>query len=109
MGIFRTQLDRSLREVHKVSDQVGAKMMMLWLGFEPAQRRVLDTMEQVSSDTGMVIVQSSSIFLGSMREVERLRVSRFDRHPNEIAHQRIADVVESAILENDLLFGQQSL
>lgn len=106
MGVFRMQLERSMREVDKAAREIGAESMLLWLGFEPPRRRVLDMLQKVSDDTEMYFVTGSSMFLESKAEQEKLRISRFDRHPNQAAHKLIAADVERAILEKDLLFGQ---
>ncbi len=103
MGVFRDQLTRSLREINAAADPEGARTMLLWLAFEPLQGKVLADVKAMAEDTGVIVVRGEKPLMGTKREQEALRISRFDRHPNELAHSKIADELESALIENDLL------
>ncbi len=109
MNMFRDQLTRSLREINAVARPRGIQTMLLWLGFEELQRKVLAELEALDEDEGIILIRGDLPLLGTKREQERLRVGRFDRHPNELAHQKLADVVETALIENSLMPAKASL
>ncbi|MEC9374745.1 MAG: hypothetical protein VYA80_00065 [Pseudomonadota bacterium] len=109
MGIFRNQLVRSLLEIDSVARSVEARTMMVWLGFDPMQRKVSSSLNALADESEIIIVRGNKGLLGTKREEEKLRISKFDRHPNKEAHSRIADEVELAIRENKLLPVQVEL
>ena len=103
MGVYRDQLTRVMREFNAAANSVGARTMLLWLAFEELRGKVLADLEVMAADTGVIIVQGERPLLGSKRYQEGLRISRFDRHPNALAHQKIADALEAALYEHQLL------
>lgn len=109
MNMAREQLIRSMREIDAVAKPEGVRTMLLWLGFEELQRKVLAELEALDEDEGIILIRGDLPLLGTKREQERLRVGRFDRHPNELAHQKLADVVETALIENSLIPAKASL
>ena len=109
MGLMREQLQRSLREIAAVANPKGIKTMVLWMAYAELQRRLLAEVERSAEETGAIVVRGDKSLLGTKAEQELLRISRFDRHPNELAHSKIADVLESALIENNLLPAKVSL
>jgi hypothetical protein len=109
MNMLREQLTRSMREINAVARPRGIQTMLLWLAFEELQGLMLENLEVFEEESGMILMRGDLPLLGTKAEQERLRISRFDRHPNELAHQKIADVVEAALIENSLLPAKVSL
>jgi hypothetical protein len=109
MNMLRDQLTRSMREINAVARPRGIQTVLLWLAFEELQGLMLENLEVFEEESGIILVRGDLVLLGTKAEQERLRISRFDRHPNELAHQKIADVVEAALIENSLLPAKVSL
>lgn len=106
MDEMRAQLRRSMLEINDVADSIGARTMIVWLGFDTLQRKLLTSIEAVTEENKIILARGDIPLQGSALEQKRFHVSRFDRHPNSIAHLKIADVVESAFIENELLSVQ---
>ena len=103
---WRAQTITSIRELHAIATSANAELAIVWLGFRPMGKNYRAVMEQLGVPVSLAYEPISTDRGGGWFETFadiRFQTSRFDLHPNALAHGLIADKVQTDLVNSGLL------
>lgn len=109
-SLYVEQIERTVREVHAVTETRDIPLLVVWLGWRSLDRPVKELMEQLVAELNIVFVDANEPFLdgkerayGDNSLYKPYYVSTRDRHANAAANKIIADTVFNTLNKQQLL------
>jgi len=109
---YRIHLTKYMQKLSKLASERGIPVLILWLGWESqaqlswwTDNRETGTIVSKTADQFGLPVTDASQTLRQEAAAQRrhFELSRWDRHPNAVGHQLIADAVYRTLVDKGLL------